>query len=177
MDAAAVVPAAQFDSLGGGVAGVLDRVVDEIPEHLHERVALEAHGRRIRVDVQAEIESLLVHMRSQQLGHLPHDRCHGAGHERYVARALLEARELEHVVDESAEALRLDGDVPVVLVALGLRRHQAVAQHLAVHADRRERRLQLVGDRGDEVAAPFGKAHHHRHHAVQRSKAEHAGGQ
>mgnify|MGYP003694669583 CR=1 FL=1 len=64
-----------------------------------------------------------------------------------------------------------DRDVAVVLVALRFRCDHAVAQHLAVHADRRQRRLELVRDGSDEVAAAApAKLDHHRHHPIERRR-------
>jgi hypothetical protein len=94
-----------------------------------------------------------------------------------VTRAVLEARQLEDVVHEAAQPLGLRRDVPVVLVALCLRRDHAVAQHLSVHADRGERRLELVGDGRDEVAPLLGVAQHHGHHAVESREPEHGDGE
>ena len=55
------------------------------------------------------VESLPFDVRPQELGHLAHDRRDGDPTTSATSRvALLQARELEHVVDEPAQALRLD---------------------------------------------------------------------
>ena len=114
-------------------------------------------------------------MRTQQRERAPRGRgASGAASELELPRAALEARELEHVVDQAREPLRLGGERRVVLAALLLARHQAVAQHLDVHADRRERRLQLVRDGGREVAAALREGEPHRDHAVEREESRRA---
>src|SRR5262249_29447240 len=47
------------DALVRRLARVLERVVDQVAEHLHERVALETHRRQVVVDGEVELEAAL----------------------------------------------------------------------------------------------------------------------
>ena len=66
-----------------------------------------------------------------------------------VDHARLEAGELEQVLDQPTQALRL---LERAAEVLGVGGHHTVGEVLEQGGHRRERRTQLVGDRGDEVA-------------------------
>ena len=150
---------------------VLHRVVDQVEQHLEQRVAVEAHRGQIGVDAHGEREALARARAGASFSAASSEhRPDVADRDRGLAPPALELRELEHVVDQPRQALRLAGDRGVVLLALRLARDEPVAQHLRVHADRGERRLELVGDRRDEVAAPLGVVHHHGRGPVHREQ-------
>jgi hypothetical protein len=72
--------------------------------------------------------------------------------------AALEGREVEHVLDQAREALGLAAnDLEVLLLFLGVA-DTLGEQHLAEHANHRQRRLELVRDVGDEVVFERGDA-------------------
>ncbi len=90
--------------------------------------------------------------------------------ERERPLAAVGASELENVVDEAREPLRLGRDGPIVLGPLLLAGNEPVAEHLSVHADGGEGRLQLVGDRSHEAAPLLREAQRNGHHAVEREE-------
>ena len=63
----------------------------------------------------------------------------------------LDAREIEHVIDQPREPLRLHHDDAQILRVLGCRFGAPALHQLGKHADGGERRLQLVRDIGDEI--------------------------
>ena len=125
---------------------VADRVVEQVGEHLLQplRVAGGLEADRVDLDPQPHLavaEHALARRAVEQLVH-----AEALGGDRQRPR--LEPREVEQLLDEAAEALRLRErglDRVRVLDAVG-----EVLQHRLQRADRR---AQLVRDVGDEIAA------------------------
>ena len=78
--------------------------------------------------------------------------------------AAVHAGEVEEVADESLEPAALDADHPRRLVGA----ERAVGESLGVAADRRQRRLQLVADREQEVALGLARGRELLRHLVER---------
>ena len=79
---------------------------------------------------------------------------HGVEIERFLVELLLlplEAREVEHVVDQPREPLGFDHDDAQILRVFRGALAAAILHQFGKHADGSERRLQLVRDIGNEV--------------------------
>src|SRR5688572_24188080 len=123
------------DDLNGRIAPgrtVFDGVVDQVEQHLLERVRIEAHGGVSGAVLELEPSAVALCVRAQHLeAFLDHGR-DVAGHDLELLCLAFEAREREHVLDETREAFALTRDGPVVLVPLGFGDDEIVLEHLGV---------------------------------------------
>src|SRR3989442_7059723 len=130
---------------------VLDRVVDQVGESLPDGVGVERDLRQIGRDPEVDLEALLGQRIAERFQRVPDERLHGGGHPVIGAPAALDAREVEHVVDQARQPLAFPRDHPVVLMPRGFVRQAPHLQGLAEHPDHRQWRLEVVGDVGNEV--------------------------
>ena len=129
---------------------VLDRVVDEVDQHLAHAILV---GQRVhRVRGHDELDAVAIGAPARGGRDLARERGHVDGPERELHRAGLEARRREQAVDEPRQALGLGGDVAherrAVVVA---ERRVGAQERLGESVDRGQRRAQLVRDGRDEV--------------------------
>jgi len=134
------------------IGAELDGVVGEVDQDLHTGVRVQLHlalaQRRVRLR-HVEHEAGLLDAGGDALAG-QRDQLTDA-HRAQVDAGLVaaHARELEHVGDQPRQALALVVDEAIVVDTARLA-DPALAQHLAVHADRGQRCLQLMTDGGDE---------------------------
>ncbi len=120
---------AQRDATG---RGELDRVADEVAEHLRQTMGIAAqHRRHVRRDVAAQVNAFVARAHAER----PDQQAHGVA-EREVALlegelARLDLREIEHVVDHGEQDL---GRAFRHVQVLALHRLQIGAQHQIGHA-------------------------------------------
>ena len=128
---------------------VLDRVREQVPDHLREAVAVavdhdglvgQLEHELVRVEVREEEPRLLVRQLDQVDGRAvePH-------------RAAFEQLHVEEVACERRQPTRLRVD-DLEIAALLVRRKVALEQQRREAEHRRERRAELVGDHADQVA-------------------------
>ena len=132
-----------LDELGG--------VGEQVDQHLHQPVAIGVNRRhapwkaRLESDVlraedlHGRVDRILDHRLEIERGNPP------------LGTAGLELGEVQHLVDEAGQSLAFLDNDREELLPLGRVELQVVVQDLGKRPDRRERRAQLVRDRGDEV--------------------------
>ena len=92
---------------------VLDRVRDQVPDHLAQPIGVSQHGKRLRADLDREL--VLRALEAVQLGLLAEQRDHVHELLGALEAALLDAADVEEVVDQLGEAPRLRVDDPEVV--------------------------------------------------------------
>ncbi len=144
------VPATGGHRDAAPVRGEPDRVVDEVEQDLVHALAVGREGREIERDVVADLDAAPRH-RDVDLGdQVVHQRLERQLLDPERDLAGLEPRELQQLIHEPSEPLDL-GQHHAERRGVGFL--HAVEEVLQVRADRRDRRLELVGDVGHEVAA------------------------
>ena len=137
----------------------LERVVHEVHQYLHDGVAV--HHQRDVLDVgigrYGELEALLLDVLAVGRDKVVEHSLRPVAAQLHVPAVAVELGEIQHVLDESREALRLACDLVVVLLALLLVGHPGVLQKFRVHADGGQRRLEFVTYRRDEILALGGE--------------------
>ena len=133
----------------------LDRVVDEVDEHLAETFGVAADRADRRRDVDLQGHALAVGEQAQPLGRLDGGAREVDVLERAEAAAALDPREVEQLADHLDEVAGLDLDLGDPVAHLG---RQGVAdlvglagQRLGEQAHGRQRGAQLVGEVVDEL--------------------------
>src|SRR5581483_11835474 len=132
--------------------GELHRVRDEVVEHLGDPRPVGAHRRR-RVDRDLDADAPVGGGRPRRLGRALGDVAEVDRSEGELDAPRLDLRDEQQILDERVQAVGAapdDVEVPLPGVA---ERVLLVEQHLEEARDRRERRPQLVRDRGDERVA------------------------
>src|SRR5687767_1095305 len=144
--------ARELDPDAPAVAGELDRIADEISEHVLELVAVRIHLREV-ISVQAlDGEPLLGGKGFVQKLHLIHDLCDrklGSDQTYLVARASDIRQDLVDHVDQLLAAVHDSGHA-CVLPRVQLAEH-SFAQNFGVRDYRGERRAQVVRYVGEEL--------------------------
>ena len=130
---------------------VLDRVVDEVGERLADGIGVERRLGQIRRHVHLDLEAVLGERIGERLHHVAHERLDRRRHALVPPAPALDAREVEHVVDEAGQPLALARDDPVILASGRLVAHAVHLERLPEHADHRQRGLQIVRDVGHEI--------------------------
>ena len=130
---------------------VLDRVVDEVDEHLVQLAGVGDDARDPLRHVQVE-RDVLRQVRPRRLDHGRRELGGVALLDRDGELVGVEPAGDEEVVDDRAEPVRLGGDHAEQLLAdLRIELDVGAADRLRRAVDRRQRRPQLVRDGGDEV--------------------------
>ncbi len=142
------------------LAAVLDRVGEQIQQRLHRHLAIDCHvrvlGRRRHRD--RDLLPLALAQARERRHRLARHLAGPLAPAQVAAGAALDLRVVEQVGDEQAEPLALlDDDLVVAALAVAVVAGHALLQHLGEHADRGERRLELVRHGGDEVALEPGQ--------------------
>ena len=153
--AVAAHAAARGDHDAGVLGRELDRVGHEVEQDLLQlaRVALDA-GQvvlDVRLDGDAPGERLRAHDGGEPLDHIPHAR----GADRHLEPARLDLGHLQQFVDHLQQIAAAVQDVGDVAPPLGIGARigaRDLVQQLGEADDRVERRAQLVGDVGEELA-------------------------
>src|SRR5262249_39268571 len=127
---------------------VLDRVREQVRNHLREPVRVAVHRQRRRR--QRDVEQVLGALAREEVGLLADDGAHVDEVPRDRELPLLEALHVEEVVDERSEAPGLCLDDPQILAAL-LVGHVPLEQDGREAEHARERGPQLVRDHADEL--------------------------
>ena len=132
-----------LDELGG--------VGEQVDQHLHQPVAIGVNrrhaSRKARLepdvlraeDLHGRVDRILDHRLEIERGNPP------------LGTTGLELGEVQHLVDEAGQSFAFLDDDREELLPLGRVELRVVVQDLGKRPDRRERRAQLVRDRGDEV--------------------------
>ncbi len=134
------------------VGRVLDGVVDEVEHGQGVGVTVERHLGQVVGQGRGHHHVGLLQAVDRQLERAPHHLGHVGVGELVDVDAALDLGEVEHVVDQAGQAHALAPDDLGVLGGLARALGAALGQHLAEHADDRQRGLELVRDVGDELA-------------------------
>ncbi len=142
------------DGNGGSSGGVLDRVVDDIHEHLLEQDAVQADERQVRgqSDLDGAVAEDAIEPGQGRADELLHRLPLAVeGH-----RSRLEACHVEEVADEAVEALGLVEDGVLQLPLSGLVEISGIEERARCAGDRGEGRPEVVGHRAEEgVSKPL----------------------
>ena len=155
------------------VGRVFDRVAEQVEDRAHDRVAVEVHRRQLphRRELDEEVEAAHLRREAEQVDRLGH----GVGDvllgEHVVVLPRVGAGEVEHVLDQLLEPVRLAHDVLGVFLPLLLLLEPAHGEQLAIHLDRGQGRLQLVGHVRDEVRLHARQLERAAHVAERRDRA------
>ena len=134
--------------------GELDRVRDQIVEHLREPVGVRAHGRSA-VELEAEVDFALGRARPRRLDRGRRDVVEADVGEHELEPVRLDLRDEQQILDEPLEPVGAAADHVEVHPARLAEARLLVAEHLEKAGDGRQRRAQLVRHGGDErVAEP-----------------------
>ena len=154
----------RLDAHLASLGGESDSVVDEVEDHLVHALGVGLDRREIVGHVAAHVDVAIGARHLDLRHHLRHQRAERdlLAAQRHLAR--LELREIEQLLHEAAESLGLRQHH---LEDLGVRLLDAVEQVLQVRPDRGDRRLELVGDVGDQVAPRCLEELELRAHAVE----------
>ena len=137
---------------------VLDRVAEQVQHHLRDRVLVGEHRGEALVDEQREPEPVGFGMGAERRDDALQQLARVAGLEPVAAGAVLEPREIEHVLDQPSEPVALAPDdlevvgglAPPALARGPLGVLELHFEQLGEHPDRGERRAQLVRHVRDE---------------------------
>ena len=136
-DADDVVVSLAGDAHDAAARRILDRVREQVRDHLGEAIGVAAHGQRRRR--QRDVEQVLRALAREELRLFAHDGTDVDQLFRDRELALLEPLDVEEVVDEGAEAAGLRLDDVEVLAPL-LVRHLPLEKHRGEPEHARERR-------------------------------------
>ena len=130
---------------------VLDRVRDQVPEHLDEAIPV-AHDRRQLGEILPEAEPVPCGLDPKGRRDVAQDPAEVDQLLAQLDASGLDLGDVEEVVDQGAQPVRaLGGHLEKALLELRDRPAIAVEHQLDVAAQRRQRRAQLVRDRGHEL--------------------------
>ena len=139
------------------VARILHRVGEQVLDRLFGGALVGEDARQVRLDLRRDREVALRELRLHPRQHLVQRFRQVGGLHAIRAQARFHAREVEDVLDQPRQLLRLAVDDPVVLLrALG-RAHAAELERLGKQLDQRERRLEVVRHRRDEIRLELGE--------------------
>ena len=152
---------AHVDARRGGARRVFAGVVHQVEQDLLDRGAVHVHGQgaargRRERHLQVGARGAL----GQAWPRLLHEGLEIDGLPRGLPPPALDARVEQHVLHQVAEPLRLAAQPRDVLAAPPFVRDHAVGEHVRVEAEGRERRAQLVRDRGDEHVPALAQLDH-----------------
>ena len=132
-------------------AGILHTIVDEVVECLANGIGVEeCTGKRI-FQFGANGKSLVKHAMLRLRDDILDQRFHVHSRPGHFSSAFLHPGKVEHVVDEHRQAFALLNKDVVVATPSVLRWNHVRLEHLGQLAYRRERALELVGHRRDEI--------------------------
>ena len=137
---------------GASCGRELDRVLDEVDEHLTQPLRIAAQVHETAAELEGQRHALLAGRGGERRHDLPEDRLDADGADLHAHGPALQLAEIEQPHDEREELLALLVNRLHEHLLLGFElAGEPLPEHLAVSDDRRERRAKLVAHRRQEV--------------------------